>query len=97
MSYALLLKESGEGCDYTFGCGWKPIAFNHYPTDAEIGQVIKDYGLIRFESITVVKIETIISQSELLEYLPEDDDDDGEDAETAERRAQYERLKREFG
>lgn len=95
MSYALILKESGIGCDYTFGCGWKPVVFNHYPTDEEIGQVIEDHGLDRFESITVVKIEKIISLSELSNYLP-DEDDDGEDAETAARRAEYERLRREF-
>lgn len=98
MSYALILKESGEGCDYTFGCGWKPVVFNHYPTDEEIAPVVEDHGLDRFESITVVKIEKIIGRAALEDLVAGDDDDEPEeDVEKETRRLEYERLRVEFG
>ncbi len=98
MAYALILKDSGEGCDYTLGCGWRPEVFNHEPTALDIGEVIERVGVENLESITVVKIEKIIGRAELGDYkLAEDDDEeDDEDEETAARRAQYEALRREF-
>lgn len=98
MSYALLLKENGIGCDYTFGCGWKPVMFDEKPTEDDIKQVVEEHGLDRFSNIMVMEITRVYTSMDLALLCGQDDDDDDVvDFETAERRAQYEKLKKEFG
>ena len=101
MTYALWVKEAGEGCDYMVGCGEKLIVMgSNPPTDEEIRALLEDYGNDpdRFSKIRIVKIDREFSPQEIHSFYDRDEEeDDSEAEEREERRKQYEALKREFG
>ena len=100
--FAVWASQHGEGCDYTIGCGNMLVNLksDNLPDAIEEAKtlLIENYGMTlgserEAEKIVIVEIKHEIDPDDL---LPPDEEDE-EDAATMKRRAQYEKLKREFG
>jgi hypothetical protein len=103
MSYAVWVKQSGQGCDYTIACGQKLINLKATTVEDAVEEakktLVDDYGFEVGgdrdpEKILIVEIVHEIASDELPN---EDDDEEEDDFATRQRRLQYEALKKEFG
>lgn len=97
MAYVIYVKERGEGCDYTVGCGETIITMgDELPSDAEVSEALENHGSDRdrFETVAILKIVKDYTEDEIYDLY---EDESEEDAATTARRQQYETLKKEFG
>lgn len=97
--YAIVIKESGEGCDYTIGCGERAVPLKAMTLDdveEELKEILPEWDVPDrgVEYVLIVKIEQIMTETDLEEFIP---NEEGEDDDKAARRRQYEKLKKEFG
>jgi hypothetical protein len=105
MKFVAYLKQIGDGCDYTIGCGQKLIGLDAQTwaeARAEMRKLLADnysHDESRLETVTIYEVKTA-------ERVPvddwyaeiEDEEDQAQEARDKEnRRREYERLKREFG
>lgn len=101
--YAAVVKESGEGCDYTIGCAEKTFplaAATLEEAKREIAALLQDgYGYPDrdggLEHVLIVTVGEVMTQDAV--YALMESDEEVEDGATAERRRLYESLKKEFG
>jgi hypothetical protein len=104
MKYKAYLKQKGEGCDYTIGCGQTVINLktNNLPdaiSELE-NEIIENYSfdetklqsceLYEINSITIVDVDSIYNKEKLL-YMKE-----LEEEKLRAERAEFERLKKKF-
>ena len=105
MKYGVLLYQSG-GCDYTIGCGFRFVVLPETVTNYEQAchylandedSCLHAYG--NPDSFTLYEIGEKFEFENIDSFLSkyqEPDEVEPEDAATAERRRQYEALKKEF-
>jgi L-fucose isomerase-like protein len=104
-SYIAVLKEWGEGCDYTIGCGVETIRFGAENMEEAIDyirnyEVIEYYGSDRIESCDIIEIADEVDFAAI--YNKEEsarEEEELKEQEALEResqRKQYESLKEEF-
>ncbi len=103
--YILLMRQAGEGCDYTIGCGYKWQPFLAESTEGAIEkakQIVRDHGWGDDRATEAV----LVPASDLVDLAPLLDAEDAqakvaEAAIAAERkelaeRETFERLKKQF-
>lgn len=102
--YAAVVKELGEGCDYTIGCAEKTFPLAAKTLDEakqEIATLLQEgYGYPDadggIDHVLIVTVGEVMTQDAVFALMNDRGKDDEEDDATAARRRQYETLKREF-
>lgn len=105
MNFVAYLKQIGEGCDYTIGCGQKLIPLNAQSWDearAEMRRLMAEnysHDESRLEAVTIYEVKTALRIPVDYWYSEIEDEEAQEQAarDKEQRRSEYERLKREFG
>lgn len=106
MNYVLLMRQSGEGCDYTIGCGYKWLQFSAEHIEeatARAKQTVRDHGW-RGDGVSealLVPASELVNLGTLLDVEDTQAESDADQAtlqqkELADRKA-YEELKKKFG
>ena len=102
--YAAYVKESGEGCDYTIGCGNKlvPLVAEKLVDawEENANWLIDGYGYpdgdMAIDHVVMTKVESQMSGAGFDEIVASLTPEPEEDPVKTARRAQYEALKKEF-
>lgn len=103
--YAAVVKQLGQGCDYTIGCAEKTFPLTSTtPEEAarEIATLLQeDYGYPDadggIDHVLIVTVAKVMTQEAVFALMKDEDEEAEEEEATAERRRQYEALKTEFG
>lgn len=98
-TYGLYAQQTGEGCDYTIGCGRNFYVLGEleeHEVDAAIRKAVEDHslGVEDYSELDELALVVIVKDLDVADFMP---DDDSEDEAREARRRQYEELKREFG
>jgi hypothetical protein len=104
--YIMLLKQSGEGCDYTIGCGmlWEVVETENI--QEKIRETLEDFGadgtgdvlftrmvFVPFDAATVVDVDL----DKIYRQIRDDKDQQASKDNEEKERAEYERLKLKSG
>lgn len=105
--FFLYMKQKGEGCDYTIGCGetiqeidgetHKQALKNVYEFFEEEQQYIDPESDSSLEECYLFELKKTIDLDELQEKFTEEQEKEEEDNQEECERKEYERLKKKYG
>jgi hypothetical protein len=103
MSYWLVMKQEGEGCDYSIGCGTRVVDLHTTDLDTANLNAIQELddigvGYSKEHQLSQAFIVSVVQDVMPLVYVLKDQyERKARDEERAIKKAQLERLKRELG